>query len=129
MEIEAQGSNFILPIMEGGPVHQERGFVIHSPRYQWRSTVDTSKKLAITTSKDILLALAKDEGPDEVLVSLGYCGWEAGQLEAEIAKNYWLTTPADSDIIFHVPFAERWEKAAGLIGVDLAMLSAEVGHA
>jgi putative transcriptional regulator len=117
------------PIYSGGPVQQEQGFVIHSPLGQWGSTLRITDAIGITTSKDILQALAHGEGPDEVLIALGYAGWGPGQLEQEMAQNAWLSGPSDPDIVFRTPFQERWSAAAALLGVDLDLLSADTGHA
>lgn len=118
-----------LPVMQGGPVQQERGFVLHPRGGQWDSTVAISDQLQITTSQDVLAALAEDRGPERALVALGYAGWGAGQLEQEIAANAWLSVEADPELVFEVPVAQRWRRAAGLLGIDLAQLSSYAGHA
>lgn len=118
-----------MPVLAGGPVQQERGFVIHHELGKWHSSSQASEEIYITTSKDILEAIANDEGPDNVLVSLGYAGWGAGQLEAEMMKNCWLNGPANEDILFHLPFNERWRAAAKLLGIDMSLLSGDIGHA
>lgn len=117
-----------LPVLFGGPIHQERGFVIHKPVGTWRSSVVTSDNIAVTTSQDILEAIADTKGPEDYIISLGYSSWQAGQLESEIANNYWLCCPAHEDILFHIPFADRWVTAAASIGVDVNKLSTDVGH-
>ena len=117
-----------LPVLFGGPIHQERGFVIHQPVGNWRSSVVTADNLAVTTSQDVLEAIADEKGPEDYVISLGYSGWQPGQLEAEIANNYWLYCPVNTDILFHVPFGDRWMAAAALIGVDVNRLSNDVGH-
>lgn len=117
-----------LPVLFGGPIHQERGFVIHQPVGQWRSSVITADHIAVTTSQDVLEAIADEQGPDHYLISLGYSGWQPGQLEEEVAKNYWLCCPVDSHVLFKVDFAERWSAAAALLGVDVKKLSNDVGH-
>lgn len=117
------------PILFGGPLHQERGFVIHRPGGHWRSSFMSGDDIAITTSKDKLQAIAAGEGPKELIISLGCAGWGAGQLEQEIASNIWLNTVADPKIIFETPFEERWEKAASLLGIDIKILSSDTGHA
>lgn len=117
------------PVFWGGPVQTERGFVLHSPGDQWESTLRVSEELALTTSKDILVAISKGEGPENYLVTLGYAGWSEGQLESEIMHNSWLTTPADKAILFTTPAPSRWSAAAQLIGVDASLLSGEAGHA
>lgn len=117
------------PVYLGGPVQPERGFIIHSPNNAWQSTLVTSSELGVTSSKDILQSIAAGEGPDDAIVILGYAGWGAGQLEEEIAKNYWLVTQASPDILFKTPISRRWEKAAALLGVDMANMSGDAGHA
>jgi putative transcriptional regulator len=113
----------------GGPVEEERGFVLHTPATQWDSTLAITAEISITTSRDILEAMARDRGPRRTLVALGYAGWGAGQLEQEIQQNAWLSGPADSSILFELPAEERWEAAARLLGVDVHLLSSEAGHA
>jgi putative transcriptional regulator len=130
MDIEAQDPVAArLPIFEGGPVQRERGFVIHRPIGEWDAMLTVSDDLGITTSRDILGAIAKGQGPHQVLIALGYAGWGAGQLEQELAENAWLSIPADDQIIFDTPPHKRWEAAAARLGVDLTLLSNEAGHA
>jgi len=118
-----------LPVYFGGPVHPDRGFVLHTPVGSWQSSLLVTDDVALTTSKDVLAAVSKGEGPDTLLVSLGYAGWESGQLEEEISQNAWLTVPARPDIIFaHAP-EERYGAAVALLGFDPSLLSGEVGHA
>jgi putative transcriptional regulator len=116
-------------VLSGGPVSKERGFVLHSPQDCWSSSLSLSEEVMITTSKDILLALGTDEAPEKFVVTLGYSGWGPGQLEEEIINNSWLTTPADANILFNTPIEQRWKKATETLGIDLAHLSSEVGHA
>ncbi|WP_211234001.1 YqgE/AlgH family protein [Chitinilyticum litopenaei] len=118
-----------LPVHFGGPVQTERGFVLHSPLGEWQSMLTVSDELGLSTSKDILLAVGEGDGPEHLLVTLGYAGWEAGQLENEIVQNSWLTVKADLGIIFGKPAAERYDAALALLGVDYSMLSQEAGHA
>ena len=118
-----------LPVFLGGPVQGERGFVLHMPVGDWASTICITDDLAVTTSRDILEALAQGEGPEQVLVALGYAGWGPGQLEHELAQNTWLTSPADPRVIFETPVEQRWRAAAQLMGIDLALLQRGVGHA
>lgn len=117
------------PIYAGGPVQTDRGFILHSNHKKWDSTIAITDHISLTTSKDILASIAKDEGPQECLVALGYAGWGAGQLEQEIANNYWLTAPADSQIIFHTPYDKRLGAAAQLLGISLEQVSPDAGHA
>ena len=118
-----------LPVLQGGPVQVERGFVIHDGDHEWNSTLKVSDAVKVTTSRDILEAMAAGEGPASTLVAIGYAGWGAGQLEAEMAANAWLTVPATTEILFGMPFDQRWRAAAALIGIDLDLLSPEAGHA
>jgi len=113
----------------GGPVDQGRGFILHHPTGNWSSSLIVNDNVALTTSKDILQAIANNKGPDDCLVALGYAGWAAGQLEQEMADNTWLSCPADEQIIFNTPVEERWKAAAKLIGVDLSLMSNDAGHA
>jgi len=119
----------IQPIMQGGPVQTERGFVIHESGEEWETSANVFDKIRVTTSQDILTSMAAGNGPSRAIVALGYAGWGAGQLEFEIAENAWLSAPATSELLFDTPFDKRWKKAAELLGVDLAMLSVEAGHA
>ena len=117
------------PVLQGGPVQPERGFVLHSAGPLWDSTLPVSDWLHLTTSRDVLEALARGEGPAEAFIALGYAGWEAGQLEAEVAQNAWLTVPADHGVMFGTALEDRWEAATRLLGVDLLHLSSDAGHA
>jgi putative transcriptional regulator len=117
------------PVYLGGPVQTERGFVIHEPHGVWEATLKVSESIGVTTSRDVLEAVAAGKGPERCFVALGYAGWTAGQLEEEMKSNAWLSTPADSRIIFDTPVELRWQAAARLIGVDLALLSGDTGHA
>ena len=113
----------------GGPVQQDRGFLLHSPNGQWDSSLKVTDDISVTTSRDILEAMANDEGPEDVIMALGYAGWGAGQLEHEMSENAWLSCPANKEILFHTPANQRWEAAAKLLGVDLQLLSSDAGHA
>ena len=118
------------PVYFGGPVHQEIGIVIHdAANCKWESSVNISNELYLTTSKDILSAMAKGEGPDRAILSLGYAGWGPGQLESEIKNNSWFSTPTDMDIIFCKDVSSKWHRAANLLGIDTSKLSTQVGHA
>lgn len=116
-------------VMHGGPVQQERGFVLHAPAGAWDSVLKVSDEIGIATSRDILAAVAEGRGPEHTLVALGYAGWDAGQLEQEVLDNAWLSGPSDSSIIFDIPFDQRWDRAARLLGVDPERLTGEAGHA
>jgi putative transcriptional regulator len=117
------------PVHFGGPVQVDRGFVLHRPLGNWQSTLAISEEIGLTTSKDVLEAVARGEGPANVLVSLGYAGWSAGQLEQEIAQNAWLTVPADADVLFDTPAEGRLPAAMRLLGIDFSRLSDVAGHA
>ncbi|MEL7448450.1 MAG: YqgE/AlgH family protein [Pseudomonadota bacterium] len=116
-------------VLLGGPVHQERGFVLHRPFGDWDNTLRLSDTLGLTTSRDILDAIATGNGPDDELIALGCAGWGAGQLEQELSENAWLSVPATEELIFETPFDDRWAASARLLGVDLNSLSREAGHA
>ncbi|KND60700.1 UPF0301 protein YqgE [Candidatus Burkholderia verschuerenii] len=120
-----------LPVYFGGPVQTERGFVLHEENEDepYSSSMSVPGGLAMTTSKDVLEAVASGKGPDRFLLTLGHAGWGTGQLEEEISKNGWLTVEADPRIIFDVPAEDRLEAALSLLGVSRSMLSGEAGHA
>ena len=116
-------------VLRGGPMQTDRGFVVHAAAGAWDSTLKVSEQIHVTTSRDILAAIARGEGPAPAFVALGYAGWDAGQLEEEIRANAWLNAPADSRIIFDLPFEQRWAAAAKLLGVDIARLASISGNA
>jgi putative transcriptional regulator len=127
-----------LPVMQGGPVQTERGFVLHEPIFAdgdkpeesvYASTMIIPGGLEMTTSKDVLEALSTGAGPRKVLVSLGYSAWGEGQLESELGENAWLTVDADKTVMFDTPVAERYDRALGLLGLQPWMLSSQAGHA
>src|SRR5690606_1626249 len=105
------------PVLAGGPVHPERGFVIHDGDQGWDSSLTVADGLRVTTSRDVLEAMARGEGPGRAVVALGCAGWSAGQLDAELVENSWLTVPSDDEILFALPLDARWQAAAGRIGV------------
>jgi putative transcriptional regulator len=128
------------PVYIGGPVQTERGFVLHergdddeadpeADGARYSSSLRIPGGLAMTTSRDVLEALANGAGPKRVLVTLGYAGWGAGQLEDEVARNGWITVDAQPEVIFDTPIEQRYERALGLLGISQAMLSAQAGHA
>jgi putative transcriptional regulator len=130
IEIPLEASEWkSLPVYYGGPVQVDRGFVLHRPAGDWQSTLAVSQDVALTTSKDILEAVAAGRGPRQMLVSLGYAGWAPGQLEQEIGQNAWLTVPADLDVIFQLAPERRFTAAMELLGIDPSRLSDDVGHA
>lgn len=118
-----------LPVYFGGPVQTDRGFVLHQPLGQWQSTLAVSDQIGLTTSKDILTALGEGTGPDTLFITLGYTGWEAGQLEHELSQNAWLSVEADPSIIYRLPSDARYDAVLNLLGIDRGMLSGEAGHA
>jgi len=118
-----------LPVYFGGPVQTDRGFVLHQPVGEWNSTLKVRDRLGLTTSKDILEAVGRGNGPAKMLVTLGYSGWAAGQLEHELGQNAWLTVEAGEQIIFDLPAEEKLPAAMELLGVDFANLSEDAGHA
>lgn len=117
------------PIYWGGPVQPERGFVVHREPGGWESCMEIQDNLFVTTSRDILAAISAGEGPREYIVTLGYAGWGAGQLEDEIKLNSWLNTPLDSSILFAMPPRDRWQAATRLLGVDVTQFTGSAGHA
>jgi putative transcriptional regulator len=117
------------PVFYGGPVQTDRGFVLHHPRGEWNSTVPIGSGISLTTSKDVLEAVAEGTGPDRLLVTLGYAGWGPGQLEAEISQNAWLTVQADPALLFETPAEERFFQAYQRLGIDPTLLSPAAGHA
>jgi putative transcriptional regulator len=116
-------------VLSGGPVHPERGFVLHDGGDGWDSTMAIGDRLYVTTSRDILEAMAGGTGPDHAVVALGCAGWGAGQLEQELIEDSWLTVPADAGLLFDTPLDARWRAAAGSIGVDLSQVADHSGHA
>jgi len=118
-----------IPVYFGGPVQTDRGFVLHQPVGEWHSTLKVRDSLGLTTSKDILEAVGRGSGPAKMLVTLGYSGWAAGQLEHELGQNAWLTVEAGEQIIFDLPAEEKLPAAMELLGVDFASLSEDTGHA
>ena len=116
-------------VYAGGPVDVERGFVIHSPLGDWESTLRISGDLAVTSSRDILEAMSHNAGPAQAIVTLGYAGWGPGQLEQEMADNVWLNGEVSPELLFDLPADQRWHAAAAAMGVDINLLSSDVGHA
>jgi len=117
------------PIMFGGPVQDDRGFVLHSPGGRYSSSLTVTDDVAFTTSIDVLEAVASGSGPARMLVSIGYAGWSPGQLEEELSRNGWLTVGADAKVLFDLPIEERYTAAIKLLGIDPLMLATEAGHA
>jgi putative transcriptional regulator len=117
-----------VPVHFGGPVQLDRGFVLHRPVGRWQSTLPIHDSVGLTTSKDVLEAAGRGEGPKDMFVSLGYAGWQAGQLEQELASNAWLTVEADPDVMFDLPAEHRLPAAMRLLGIDFSRLSDTAGH-
>lgn len=118
-----------LPLLYGGPVQPERGFVIHRPVGLWRSSLVLQDDVTVTTSNDIIQAIGNDIGPKDALVTLGYTGWTENQLEEEVMNNTWLVCPYKPDILYEVPFEQRWEYAGMSLGVKMSQLISDAGHA
>jgi putative transcriptional regulator len=117
------------PVLSGGPVGIERGFVLHDPKHSYENTLEVSDDIRLTLSRDIIDAMATGHGPEQSLVALGYAGWQPGQLEEEMLANSWLSVPATPEIVFDIPFADRWDSAARTLGIDIARMSPDAGHA
>jgi putative transcriptional regulator len=117
------------PVLLGGPVHQDHGFILHIDKGNWRSTLSVTDDVHVSTSKDVLTSLAQGTGPSKYKVALGYAGWDPGQLEQELLDNSWLTVEATEDIIFNTPEQEVYQAALKLLGIDEGFLSSDAGHA
>ncbi len=132
LSIPAGSASAEVPVLEGGPVSSERGFILHTQdnadNKNFAASLDLGNGLMLTTAREILEAISENRGPAEFLVTLGYAGWAAGQLEQEITENSWLTCPANTDILFNVPFADRVNKAAATLGIDFRLMSGQAGH-
>ncbi|WP_058480150.1 YqgE/AlgH family protein [Legionella waltersii] len=118
-----------MPLLFGGPVQPERGFVIHKQVGGWRSSLFLQDEVTVTTSNDIIRAIACDKGPKDVLITLGYSAWSENQLEQEVMDNVWLVCPYHSEILYEVPFEERWEYSGLTLGIKMSQLSTDAGHA
>lgn len=129
LELAQTGKLSKQTVLSGGPVQIDRGFVLHPHGQKWESTIEVSSEVNLTASRDILASMAEDKGPDKALVALGYAGWEAGQLEEEIAANAWLTVPAENHILFDTPCEQRWAAASQHLGIDLNLIHGTAGHA
>lgn len=118
-----------LPVLEGGPVAPDRGFVVHSPLQGYESSMEVGNEIMVTTSRDVLADIAAGSGPEKYVVALGYAGWGGGQLEGEMLANAWLSVSADTDIIFDLPLPSRFDEALGRLGINIESLHSEAGHA
>lgn len=117
------------PVFLGGPLLDDRGFILHTPTKGFGSSVNISSQTMITTSKDILETLGTPAQPKDILVALGYSGWSQGQLEQELMENNWIAVPANEDILFHTPITNRWSAAAQILGINILNITDQVGHA
>lgn len=118
------------PVLFGGPVEKNQGMVLHDfAGDKWGDSIAISNDVFLTSSTDILRAISADQGPENILVTLGYASWDSGQLEQEIGENSWLTAPADNKILFRTESKQCWQQAASLLGVDINLMSEQVGHA
>ena len=127
--VERTAAGGSLPIHFGGPVESSRGFVLHTTDYLQDSSLVIEDEIALTATVDVLRAIAQGDGPRRRVLALGYAGWAAGQLDAEIQANGWLLVPADLDLVFGLDNDAKWERAIAKIGIDLSLLSSEAGHA
>lgn len=118
-----------LPVLEGGPVSPDRGFVLHTPREGYESSMPINRDIMVTTSRDVLADIADGRGPQKFTVALGYAGWGEGQLEGEMLANAWLSVSADTDIVFDLPVRQRFDEAVGRLGIRADQLHTEAGHA
>jgi putative transcriptional regulator len=131
LELPVSAQQRALPVLAGGPVHTDHGFVLHpsDSEQTWDATLVINGELSLSSSRDVLAAIAEEQGPSSHIIALGYAGWGAGQLEAELAENAWLTLPADLKILFDTPLAKRAVAAAERYGIDLHLLTSQAGHA
>lgn len=129
LEIEPESIKNPIPILVGGPVETGRGFVLHSLDYRQDSTLEVSEDVGLTATVDILRSIAEGEGPARSLLTLGYAGWSAGQLDSEIQANGWLSVKADASLLFDDDLGEKWDRAVRKMGIDPSFLSVEAGHA
>ncbi|ACQ67343.1 DUF179 domain-containing protein [Candidatus Williamhamiltonella defendens] len=117
------------PVMSGGPLSDDRGFILHSPQSGFNSSIHVSDDTMITTSKDILKTLGTKKQPKNIMVAVGYTGWQKGQLEQELIDNVWLTTKADTEILFNTLIPNRWYEAASKLGINIFHIAQQAGHA
>lgn len=129
-QLDLKGPSDIHPnkVLQGGPVNPEQGMVLHREKGNWSSTVSITDDFHLTSSSDIISALAQGTAPPEAQLVLGYAGWSKGQLEEELANNFWLTTPANTDIIFDETVENRWGAIAKTLGIDLNLVTPTAGH-
>lgn len=118
-----------VPVMDGGPVSPDRGFILHSDDERFEASLDLGNGAMLTAAREVLEAIAGGRGPRDYLVALGYAGWDGGQLEEELKENAWLTCPASLDVVFREPFENRVQRAAAALGIDFRFMSGQAGHA
>jgi putative transcriptional regulator len=118
-----------MQVLEGGPVAPDRGFVLHTPQEGYESSMAVGPDIMVTTSRDVLAAIAEGGGPEKYIIALGYAGWGGGQLEGELRENAWLSVMADSDIVFDMPVHNRFDGALGRLGIKVDRLHSDIGHA
>ena len=118
-----------MQVLEGGPVAPDRGFVLHSPHEGYESSMAVGPEIMVTTSRDVLAAIADGGGPEKFIIALGYAGWGGGQLEGELRENAWLSVMADSNIVFDMPVPGRFDGALGRLGIEADRLHSDIGHA
>ncbi|EMI5490956.1 YqgE/AlgH family protein [Providencia stuartii] len=126
---DTNASNLAKPVIAGGPVAEEHGFILHTPIKGFASSLHLNDDMMVTTSKDILETLGSERHPIQSLVALGYASWEPGQLENEIMENSWLTVEATPELVFNTPIKDRWQAAANLLGINIQTISMQAGHA
>ena len=130
LQIKALKDFTEVPVLAGGQVKLDHGFVLHRAMdTEWEASIRVTDEITLTTSRDVLRAIANGTGPEEHVIALGYAGWSPGQLEQELAQNSWLTLPADSEIIFATPCEQRLGAAAAQLGIDMNLISGQAGHA
>jgi putative transcriptional regulator len=127
--VRTDGVSVDVPVMDGGPVGRDRGFILHSDDRAFEASLDLGNGLMLTAAREVLEAIADGTGPAHYLVALGYAGWDAGQLEEELKDNAWLNCPASLDVVFREPFTNRVQKAAEALGIDFRFMSGQAGHA
>jgi putative transcriptional regulator len=128
LNIAGEHAPIEIPVLEGGPVAADRGFILHTSEKKFVSSLDLGDGLILTTAREVLEAIATGDGPDNYLVALGYAGWAGGQLEAEMQDNSWLNCPASREVLFDTPFEARVGKAAQSLGIDFSLISGHAGH-
>ena len=127
--LQAKNQSAEQVIYIGGPVQQDRGFILHTDKRPWQSTLEINERMRLTTSKDILEAIAKGDGPENYIITLGYAGWSEGQLEEELLANAWLNCPSDDDILFHTKSKDKLNKTMEKLGINSSQLNGQIGHA